>query len=360
MAGAAQGQEALRGCAGRRLAGVEKKKGEMSAVERDYQAIILGGGQSGLATAYYLLRAGVQTVVLDDQEAPGGAWRHAWPSLRLFSPANASNLPGMMMPSYPGFPLASHVVDYFTKYEQRYSIPVERPVRIVTVTKESGRFVLSDAKDERWSADCLIVATGTWSAPFVPHYPGDFAGKQWHTANYPGAEPFKGQNVAVVGGGNSGAQIAAELTKVADVTWLTRRQPRFMPDDVDGRVLFRRNRERLNAMMKGEADPGPESQLGDIVAVEDVREARDAGELAAEEMVGSLDQIEADHLIWCTGFRPAVNPVRDLLDGMTPTVEGMFMVGYGESVGPGAATITGVSPFSKRAAQNAVSYLSKE
>lgn len=77
----------------------------------NYEAVIIGGGQSGLATAYYLLRAGVNTLVLDDQPAPGGGWRHVWPSMTLFSTAEFSNLPGWPMPAYEGFPPASHVVD---------------------------------------------------------------------------------------------------------------------------------------------------------------------------------------------------------------------------------------------------------
>src|SRR5699024_11003837 len=70
---------------------------------KDFEAIIIGGGQAGLATAYYLLRAGVDTLVLDDQEDAGGAWRHVWPSMTLFSTAEFSSLPGKPMPAYEGF-----------------------------------------------------------------------------------------------------------------------------------------------------------------------------------------------------------------------------------------------------------------
>ncbi len=150
----------------------------------------------------------------------------------------------------------------------------------------------------------------------------------------------------MVGGANSGAQIAAELTQVADVTWYTRGQPRWMPDDVDGRVLFRRNRQRALAILRGEPDPGADSRLGDIVMVPEVRAARDSGRLRATPMFTSLDEVDADHLIWCTGFRPALGPVRGLLDH--PDVH---LVGYGDWTGPGSATITGVGPYAKEAAR---------
>lgn len=323
-----------------------------------HEAVIIGGGQAGLATAYYLLRAGVDTVVLDDQDSPGGGWLHVWPSLRLFSTAEFSNLPGWPMPAYGGFPPAAHVVDYLTAYEQRYRIPVQRPVTVDRVDHEGESFRVL-AGQRSWTARNVIAATGTWSAPFAPIYPGAFTGTHWHSANYPGLETFRGQRVAVVGGANSGAQIAAELTSVAEVTWYTREQPRWMPDEVDGRVLFRRNRERALAIQRGEPDPGADSDLGDIVVLPEVREARDSGRLQATPMFSSLDEVEADHLIWCTGFRPAIRPIRHLLKNGQPQHPGLHVVGYGDWTGPGSATITGVGPSAKHTAREVAASVGK-
>lgn len=329
-----------------------------SVSTRHHSVVIVGGGQSGLATAFYLLRAGIDVLVLDAGIGPGGSWREMWPSMTLFSTAEFSNLPGIPMPAHEGFPPASHVVDYLAAYERRYSIAVERPVNVTRV--ESIGTELSDgprfrihAESRTWTADHVVAATGTWSAPFVPAYPGRFHGKQWHSATYPGPDPFRGSSVAVVGGANSAAQIAAELTSVADVTWFTRREPRWMPDNVDGRVLFHRNRERMLAVLRGEGDPGADSELGDIVMVPEVLAARDKGRLRATPMFSSLDELSSagvDHLVWCTGFRPALKPVRELLDSREPTVPGLHLVGYGDWVGPGSATITGLGPYAKATA----------
>lgn len=326
--------------------------------DHHHEAIVIGGGQSGLATAYYLLRAGVDTVVLDDQPAPGGAWRHVWPSMTLFSTAEFSNLPGWPMRHYEGFPPAEHVVDYLTAYERRYRIRVERPVAVERVDYDEGVYHVH-AGDETWTTRNVVAATGTSSAPFVPSYPGTFSGTQWHSANYPGPAPFRGTSVAVVGGANSGAQIAAELTEVADVTWYTRREPRWMPDEVDGRVLFRRNRQRALAIGRGEPDPGADSDLGDIVVLPEVRRARDSGSLRATPIFSSLDEVEATHLIWCTGFRPALRAVRKLMDADTPRYPGLVLVGYGDWTGPGSATITGVGPFAKQAAREVAARVGK-
>ena len=82
--------------------------------------VVVGGGQAGLAAAFYLRRAGIDHVVLDAQPVPGGAWPHAWNSLRLFSVARHSSLPGWPMPSFSdGYPTAQHVVDYLAAYEKR-------------------------------------------------------------------------------------------------------------------------------------------------------------------------------------------------------------------------------------------------
>ncbi|MDR7328434.1 NAD(P)-binding domain-containing protein [Corynebacterium guangdongense] len=330
-----------------------------------HDCIIIGAGQAGLASAFYLRRQGVEPLLLDAQASPGGAWLHVWPSMTLFSTADFSNLPGMAMPAYRGFPSASHVVDYFTRYERRYGFDVRRPVRVGCVTHDGSEFTV-ETDSGTFTARTVVAATGTWETPFIPYYPGSLARpggdvRQWHSAVYPGLAPFRGARVAVVGAANSAAQIAAELTldeAVGEVTWYTRSAPRWMPDDVDGRVLFQRNSVRALAILRGEADPGNDTELGDIVMLPAVRQARDSGALRATPMFTSLDEVDADHLIWCTGFRPALGPVRGLLDARrSPTVGGLFLVGYGDWVGPGAATIVGVSPVARAAAESVAAFL---
>ncbi|WP_329553649.1 ArsO family NAD(P)H-dependent flavin-containing monooxygenase [Streptomyces sp. NBC_00696] len=337
--------------------------------------VVIGGGQSGLAAGYHLRRLGVDFVILDAQSTPGGAWQHTWNSLHLFSPAAFSSLPGKFMPPQPGeeYPDAAHVVTYLRDYEKRYDLPVERPVRVLGVHKEGPLLrVETDAGIRR--ARAVISATGTWWRPFLPAVPGrgDFGGEQLHTVEYRRAQDFAGRRVIVVGGGNSGAQIAADLAYDTDLTWATQRPPRFLADDIDGRALFDAATARRRALDEGRTDTGGVASLGDIVAVPPVREARDRGLLKATPMFTRLvpggvewadgSRAEADAIIWCTGFRPALSYLSPLqlrgrhghiaTEGTRAVGEPrLHLLGYGDWTGPASATLIGVGRPAREAAR---------
>src|SRR5690606_6918072 len=141
-------------------------------MDKVYDVIIIGGGQSGLACAYYLRRTKLDYLILDEQETCGGAWLSTWDSLRLFSPAEHSSLPGRLMPpTMDGFPTKHHVIDYLCKYEERYKFPVKRPVSVKEVNKEASLFKLSTSAG-KFSAKAVISATGTWKTLFIPKVKG--------------------------------------------------------------------------------------------------------------------------------------------------------------------------------------------
>ncbi|MGM9348268.1 ArsO family NAD(P)H-dependent flavin-containing monooxygenase [Streptomyces salinarius] len=330
--------------------------------------VVVGGGQAGLAAGYHLCRQGLDFVILDADAAPGGSWQHMWDSLHLFSPAQYSSLPGRLMPTQARetYPDAGHVVDYLTDYEKRYDLPVQHGTRVDAVRRDAGR-LLVEADTGVWHARAVISATGSWSRPFLPAVPGHevFTGRQLHTVNYRSPADFKGQHLFVVGGGNSGAQIAADLTLdgQVNVTWVTQRPPRFLPDDIDGRALFDVATARRRALEEGRSDTGGVASLGDIVAVPPVRAARDAGLLHAKPMFTRLTasgvrwddgtRAEADAVIWCTGFRPALSHLAPLqlrgtrghiaTDGTRALGEPrLHLLGYGDWTGPASATLIGV------------------
>lgn len=344
----------------------------------DLDVIVVGGGQAGLATAYYLRRTDLSFVVLDAHPHPGGAWPHTWDSLRLFSPAAFSSLPGWMMEGGPdSYPTRDEAIDYLTRYEERYRIPVERPVRVRGVHGTDGGFRL-DTDQGGWRASAVVSATGSWQNPFTPELPGAdaFQGVQLHSAHYRSPEPFRGRRVLVVGGGNSGAQTLAEVSRVADATWVTLEPPTFLPDHVDGRYLFDQATVRYRALQAG-LEPPPAASLGDIVMVEPVREARARGALEAVRPFvrftwrgvtwpdGREEVVDA--VIWCTGFRPALDHLTPLgvleadgriqVQGTRAVKEpGLWLVGYGQWTGFASATLIGVGRSARATVDEIVAY----
>lgn len=332
----------------------------------EVDVLIIGGGQSALAVAYFLRRTQRSYVILDAETAPGGAWNHAWRSLHLFSPSTWSSIAGWMMPAVEnGYPTRDNVISYLTQYEQRYLFPVERPVWVTSVERiESGLRV--HAGDKHWDSKAVVSATGTLRNPYIPPYPDSalFSGQQLHSAQYVDAQPFSGKKVLVVGGGNSGAQILAEVSKVADTTWVTPQEPMFLADDVDGRVLFERATERWKAQQEGRVIDAPVGGLGDIVMVPPVVEARERDVLHAVRPFARFNrdgvvwtdgsESTVDAVIWCTGFKPALGHLDSLgvinSEGRV-AVEGthaikeprLWLVGYGDWTGSASATLIGVT-----------------
>lgn len=360
----------------------EKIKGEkaLNQKQTETDVIIIGGGQAALSTAYFLKRKKIPFIILDDQNQAGGAWLHAWNSLRLFSPNSWSSLPGWVMPNTEQtYPTKKEVIEYLQQYEQRYQFPIIRPVYVDHV-KSEGEVLSVHAGEQIWRAKAVISATGTWSHPYIPSYPGqeNFKGLQLHSAHYQNAELFKDKHVMIVGGGNSGAQILAEVSQVADTLWITPTPPQFLADDVDGRVLFLRATERLKAQLEGRTIDQPVGGLGDIVMIDSVKDARARGVLHSERPFsvftengviwedGSFQQVNA--VIWCTGFKATLSHLKPLgivEENNTILVEGtravkqsnLWLVGYGEWTGPGSATLVGVSRTARATVDEIAAYL---
>jgi cation diffusion facilitator CzcD-associated flavoprotein CzcO len=277
-------------------------------------------------------------------------------------------------------------VTYLTGYERRYDLAALRPYRVQSVTRADddphGRLLVA-TRGLTLAPRLVVSATGTWDRPFRPTYPGmaAFTGRQLHSVEYAAPGDFAGQRVVVVGGGNSAAQILAEVSTVADTTWVTTRPPRFLPDDVDGRTLFATARARIKALEEGRHHAGV-AGLGDIVMVAGVKDARDRGVLKAEPMFTRLaptgvtwaDGTEqpADAVIWCTGFRPALRHLRSLklrtaqgriaVGGSSGTQAldepRLHLVGYGDWTGPASATLAGVGPSARATADSVLRDLS--
>ncbi len=344
-----------------------------------YDVIVIGGGQSGLAVGYYLRRTGLKYLILDANQHPGGSWQHYWQSLRLFSPAQWSSLPGTIMTGGPDkYPDLKQVRSYLANYERKYSLPMERPVFVKNVTREQHLFSLQTTTGI-FQARAVVSATGSFSAPFMPTLSGRdlFHGKVLHSSEYRRPEPFTSQQVAVVGEGNSGAQILAELSGVAQTFWITSSTPKFLPQHIDGRYLFDAATQLYEAWKAGREFEPP--SLGDIVMVPPVKEAMSRGVFDRPYppikhftnlgiMLQNHQELLVDSVIFCTGFEPALqhlsglavetNAGRIATDGARSlTVPGLWLVGYGNWTGFASATLIGVGRSARATVEEIAAFL---
>lgn len=230
----------------------------------DIDVVVVGGGQAGLAAGYYLRRAGHQFLILDDQPKPGGAWPHTWPSLRLFSPAQFASLPGWPMPPWPdGFPPAQRVIDYLRAYEERYQLPVRRPVRVHSVVRDDAQLLVTTSAGQ-WRARRIISATGTWQQPFWPIYPGAphiLRSAVAHCA-LPRRVRIRRQTPCRGRRWELRRPVARQDLRHHHHDLVTNRPPRLLPDDVDGRVLFEMASKRAADIAAGRPDTGGIASLG--------------------------------------------------------------------------------------------------
>jgi putative flavoprotein involved in K+ transport len=344
-----------------------------------YDVIVIGGGQSGLAIGYYLRRSGLSYIILDNQKEAGGAWLHTWQSLRLFSPAQWSSLPGMIMTGGGDYyPSRDNTIEYLRSYETKYNLPVKRKVDVIDVVKLDDEFQLQTSEGLMVSK-AVVSATGSFNNPIIPEIKGSdiFGGQTLHSSQYESPAPFDNKRVAVVGEGNSGAQILAEVSKVTKTLWITQKEPRFLPDHIDGRFLFDAATQMYEAQKAGKQYTPP--SLGDIVMVDSVKEARTRQVLKS---VRPFDHFTQDSIVWedgltekidvvifCTGFKPSLPHLRNLgivhEDGKADTVgtrsknvSGLWLVGYGHWTGFASATLIGVGRSAKKTVEEIVAFFS--
>ncbi|MBI9115733.1 FAD-dependent oxidoreductase [Sanguibacter suaedae] len=357
--------------------------------------VVIGAGQAGLAAAYHLVRLGLEPerdfVVLDSNDGPGGAWRHRWPSLTLGAAHGIHDLPGLPIgPPDPTEPASVAVARYYGDYETRFGLPVHRPYTARSVRSEDDPpddaarpagtddrtaplLVTAEAPDgttRTWRTRTVISATGTWTRPYWPHYPGreTFRGRQLHTRDFWTVEEFRGQHVVVVGGGASAVQFLLPLAEVATTTWATRRPPVFGDRVFDrewGIDVERRVRERTTAGLPTLSVVGatglpltPEYQQG----IDDgVLVSRGMFTRVVEDGVvfpdptdpdGPGELVRADAILWATGFRPAVDHLGPLrlrehggaiaTDGVhVPRDPRVYLAGYGSGASTIGATRSG-------------------
>jgi len=345
-----------------------------------FEVVVIGAGQSGLAVGRELARRGMRFLILDASERVGDPWRRRWDSLRLFTPARFDALPGMRFPA-PGdtFPTKDEMADYLEVYAEHFGLPVRCGVRVERLAR-SGEGYRLETSSGVIEADQVVVAMANYQERKIP----DFAVKlrpdifQIHSADYRNPGQLREGDVLIVGAGNSGAEIAAELAGAHRV-WLAGRDTGQVPFRIDGlpgrvlllrlvlRVLFHRIltvrtpvARRVRPKVLGIGGPLIRVKRRELHALGVERAPRVAG---VENGLPRLEDgrvLDVDNVIWCTGFHPGFDwidlPVLNEhgrprhRSGVARDVPGLYFVGLHFLHALSSAMIHGVARDAKRIA----------
>jgi putative flavoprotein involved in K+ transport len=281
----------------------------------DADVVVIGGGQAGLATAWYLQRQGLRPLVLEAGDQVGHTWRSRWESLTLFTPAEYDSLPGGPFPAPAGtYPGKDAVADYLRDYAAEAGLRVETNSRVTRLRQHSRGFEVHMA-DRVVLAPQVVVATGPFQVPVVPSLADDLdAGvHQVHSAEYRDPASLPDGHVLVVGGGNSGFQITEELAASRQVDLAIGSEYPLLPQRVLGRDLFwwlTRTRllrvpatSRLGRRMRAR---------GEFVIGSDRRRLQAAGVRIRTRVLGASGRTvrfadgstaDVDVVVWATGYR---------------------------------------------------------
>jgi putative flavoprotein involved in K+ transport len=286
-----------------------------------FETVIIGGGQAGLATGYHLGKRGRSYVILDANERIGDSWRKRWDSLRLFTPARYSRLPGMKFPAPAwSFPTKDEMADYLETYASRFDLPVRTRVRVEGIVREGDRLVVT-AGDQRFETDQVVVASGAFQTPKIPAFareldPGIV---QMHSSEYRNPSQLREGRVLLVGVGNSGAEIAYEVANTHR-TWLSGKEAGQIPirhGSFAARYFLRVFRfvgqhvltmgtpigRKAIPKLKTKAAPLIRRRKKDLAAAGIERLPRVIGIRDGLPLLEDGRVFAVENVIWCTGFR---------------------------------------------------------
>lgn len=285
---------------------------------KSYEVVIIGAGQAGLSMGYYLQKERIPFLILDSNESVGDSWRKRYQSLVLFTPRRYSALPGLPLSGEQGgFPTKNEMAEYFLEYVRCFQIPVKNNVQVQSLAKKNGTFHMITNQGEI-AAKNVLVATGSFQKPYIPQV-FETQGKcqnQLHSSEYRSPKDINGNSVLVVGGGNSGAQIAVELAKEKQVTIAVSHHFKFLPLRLFGLSIFNWL-ERMGLLFAGvDTLKGRWFQKqSDPIFGKELKTHLNNGKVKLKPRVSKVNgntvkfedhtNQEFDSIIWSTGFVPA-------------------------------------------------------
>ena len=287
-----------------------------STAHDQHDVVVIGAGQAGLAVGHELAARGVDFAILEASDEVGSTWRNRWDSLRLFSPAQYDSLPGLPFPAPADtHPSKDDVADYLTAYAARFALPVRLNTPVQRLHRDDDGTYLVATPRRLLRARQVVVATGPFQRAWVPDVAADVDPRvdQLHSAEYRNPAQLSGR-VLVVGGGNSGLQIAAELSPGCTVSVAVGSRPLELSQRVAGRDLF--HWLTKSGFLSLRADSRLARRLrsrGDLVIGTRTTTLRRRGIDFRPRLTGfDADRavfadgtsLTVDAVVWATGFRP--------------------------------------------------------
>jgi putative flavoprotein involved in K+ transport len=325
-----------------------------------HEAIVVGAGQAGLAMGYFLSRQGRDFVILEAAEEPAATWRTRWDSLKLFTPARYSGLPGLPFPDDPDrYPTRDEVASYLSDYARKFDLPIRYGSRVHSLRQADGLY-RAEVEGAVYEGEQVVVATGPFQVPFIPPLADGLASEvqQLHSSAYRSPETIPTGPVLVVGGGNSGFQIAEELARSHDVHLAIGSRQTPLPQRILGRDLFwflektglirKTTGSRIGQRLK-DRDTLIGSSPRSLRRRSGV-EVRPRAVSAEGSRVRFADgsELEVGTVIWATGYRPDYSWIEaDIFDhdgrllhqrGVTPA-PGLYFLGLTWQYTRGSALI---------------------
>jgi putative flavoprotein involved in K+ transport len=285
------------------------------------ETVVIGGGQAGLAVGYHLQANDLPFVILDENPQVGDVWRNRWDSLRLFTPASYSGLPGMPFPGpRSAYPTKDETAEYFEAYVERFGLPVRTGIRADRLSDTGAGFVVA-AGDDQLVADNVVVATGAYQHQLIPSFATqlDTDILQLRSNEYRNPDQLREGGVLVVGAGNSGSEIALDVVSDHRV-WLsgpdTGQEPTragSIPDRLLTPLLWLAATRLTVRTAPGRKlrdafiDPPRGIPLGrvrrkDVVAAGIERVPRTTGVSNGQPTLEDGRVLDVSNVIWCTGF----------------------------------------------------------
>ncbi|MBB4826226.1 putative flavoprotein involved in K+ transport [Sporosarcina luteola] len=330
-----------------------------------FDIVIIGAGQAGLSMGYYLQRHGKNFVLLDQGKEVGEVWKNRYESLHLFTSRMYSSLPGLGLEGDPyGFPTKDEMSDYMKRYAEKFTLPIQLHTMVLRVSRVEETFYIETNRGT-YLADQVVVATGPFHKKRVP----DFANNlnvgitQLHSSEYRNPSQLEKGNVLVVGGGNSGAQIAVELARTKETYLAVSKPLSYFPLTFWGKSVFwwfdkigllhAKSSSFVGKKVRGKGDPIFGHELRSAVksgTIQVTPRVTDANGRQAFFADGT--SMEVDNIIWATGFDSSYDwiHIEGVLDerkaainnrGVSP-VKGLYFLGLPWQSHRGSSLVLGV------------------